>query len=62
MINYNTNKKVELNQIQLSLWLNEYDKDKISNILIDERYEGSLKGDNQENLYGGDKRYGINKG
>ncbi len=40
-------------QIRLSLWLNNYDKDKISNILIDQRYLGDIKKDNQTMLYGG---------
>jgi len=61
IIYYNTNNKIyNLDQIQLSLWLNKYDNDKTSNILIDEKYEGSLKNYNQSNLYGGDKDYSIN--
>jgi hypothetical protein len=33
------------------LWLNDYDKDEFSNILIDKRYYGGLKKDNQTMLY-----------
>lgn len=48
---YNAKKWYESPQVKLSLWLNEHDKDKISNILIDERYYGGLKRDNQTMLY-----------
>ncbi len=48
---YNAKTWYETPQVQLSLWLNDYDKDKISNILIDERDFGDLKKDNQIMLY-----------
>ena len=48
---YNAKTWYETPQVQLSLWLNNYDKDKISNILIDQRDFGDLKKDNQKMLY-----------
>ncbi|AJF62643.1 MAG: hypothetical protein QT11_C0001G0501 [archaeon GW2011_AR20] len=49
--NYNAKTWHETPQVQLSLWLNNYDGDKISNILIDKRDFGDLKKDNQTMLY-----------
>ncbi|MEK6932300.1 MAG: glycosyltransferase family 39 protein [Nanoarchaeota archaeon] len=48
---YNAKSWYETPQVKLSLWLNEHDKDKSSVILIDDRYGGSLKKDNQTMLY-----------
>jgi len=48
---YNAKSWYETPQVKLSLWLNEYDKNKSSVILIDERYGGFLKKDNQTMLY-----------
>ena len=48
---YNAKTWHETPQIQLSLWLNDYDKNKISNILIDNRDFGVLKKDDQKMLY-----------
>lgn len=48
---YNARTWYETPQIRLSLWLNNYDKDKSSVILIDERYAGTLRKDNQTMLY-----------
>ena len=48
---YNANSWYETPQVQLSLWLNDYDKDKISDIMLDERYSGGLKKNNQTMLY-----------
>ena len=40
-------------QMQLGLWLNEYDSDKISNVLFDEKSCGELDKDKREAICGG---------
>jgi len=40
-------------QVQLGLWFNEYDKEKVSNVLFDERDKGILNKNNQSGLYSG---------
>ena len=48
---YNAGYWYKTPQIKLSLWLNDYDKNKFSVVLIDERYAGTLRRDNQTMLY-----------
>lgn len=48
---YNARSWYETPQVKLSLWLNDYDKDKSAIVLIDDRYPGGINKDNQTMLY-----------